>query len=510
MALRTTMIWLTILGVTGLGASTASSQTCGPEPQNVVFLLDTSASTRTQIWHPVFDPTFPASCNAFDPDEIIQFLDDTTLTACGRTRTHRVDPALQAEGIETRFDGRYLNWRHSPESDPYAGEIEADLSGELPECLGGGAYGRFRQSRLSAAKLGVRDIICRITTAADPRIGLARLRLGGGSNGGYIRVPVQDESPAHLATLEAELDALVPLGASPMGEALFQIYTYFMSRTELPVGVDGVTNFPAYEYSTSDTGSGGPLSPSPPPSPVGTGCAQNIVVVYGDGAPTRDAFEPAGGTDLGFDDFQDLIGDFNPDNDFPEEGNELAPGNTAGVAYYLDDIALFMQERDFAPTLPGDQTVTIHTANMAPGDLIADVFLSKTASAGGGFDVPTEDSLFLAELILAAGPALPPCSNGLDDDFDGAADFPDDVGCRDANWSREDPACQDGFDNDGDGGTDWDGAGFGPPDPQCVDRPWRLREAAGQCGAGAELVVVVPLLQALARRRARRGRPTNR
>lgn len=101
-------------------------------------------------------------------------------------------------------------------------------------------------------------------------------------------------------------------------------------------------------------------------------------------------------------------------------------------------------------------------------------------------------------------PALP-CDDGIDDDGDGAPDFPADLGCRDAEWPLEDPQCSDGIENDADGWIDWDGAGVGPPDPQCVDKPWRNREKknGGRCGLGFEVALVLPwLLRRAARRRA--------
>ena len=97
-----------------------------------------------------------------------------------------------------------------------------------------------------------------------------------------------------------------------------------------------------------------------------------------------------------------------------------------------------------------------------------------------------------------------PCANGLDDDGDGDTDFPDDPGCQDLFGAKEDPACDDGRDNDGDGGFDWDGAGQGPADPDCAQKPWRATEARSpSCGLGPSLS---PLLAGLARRYARRRR----
>jgi glucose/arabinose dehydrogenase len=99
----------------------------------------------------------------------------------------------------------------------------------------------------------------------------------------------------------------------------------------------------------------------------------------------------------------------------------------------------------------------------------------------------------------------PECSNGLDDDGDGHADFPADPGCLDGT-SVEDPACDDDVDNDGDGKVDWDGgAGAATPDPQCK-QAWRDRETAGGCGVGAELVLVLAPLALRARQRGRSRR----
>ena len=59
----------------------------------------------------------------------------------------------------------------------------------------------------------------------------------------------------------------------------------------------------------------------------------------------------------------------------------------------------------------------------------------------------------------------PQCSDGNDNDGDGAVDFPDDPGCMAATDDSEDspasPQCNDGRDNDGDGITDY------PQDPGC-------------------------------------------
>ena len=60
------------------------------------------------------------------------------------------------------------------------------------------------------------------------------------------------------------------------------------------------------------------------------------------------------------------------------------------------------------------------------------------------------------------GSILGACSDGIDNDGDGAIDLAD-SGCPAASSNIENPQCSDGFDNDGDGLTDFGG------DPDCTD-----------------------------------------
>jgi hypothetical protein len=110
------------------------------------------------------------------------------------------------------------------------------------------------------------------------------------------------------------------------------------------------------------------------------------------------------------------------------------------------------------------------------------------------------------------------CDDGADNDSDGAADFPADVGCRYPDSTRESPQCQDGVDNDGDGRIDFDGGasrGVNPPtlpDAHCFAGgqyvAWDNREKSAGCGIGFELALVLPGIGSLLARARRTRRVT--
>ena len=125
-----------------------------------------------------------------------------------------------------------------------------------------------------------------------------------------------------------------------------------------------------------------------------------------------------------------------------------------------------------------------------------------------------------------------PCDNGLDDDGDTLVDTLDPA-CSSGVPPTPDPtaaaeltACHDGLDNDGLFGIDFDGGAsldldedgfidtaFNPatplvflPDPQCVERPWRDKEASAKspgCGLGGEAALIAAAVVGLRARRRR-------
>ncbi len=78
-------------------------------------------------------------------------------------------------------------------------------------------------------------------------------------------------------------------------------------------------------------------------------------------------------------------------------------GDSSETAWYLDDVAKFMHDKDFRPDLTGDQTFDIYTVGFTTGSgTPADQILSKAASVGGGSAFSSDDPDQLATAIVSS------------------------------------------------------------------------------------------------------------
>ncbi len=376
---------------------------------NVILLFDNSDSMAQIEWHPAFDQSVvPTGCADFA--DATQYDAGPDLanqeTHCGNTR-NLYDPT-DAKTPTVLWWGRYLNWYFSDAADAYATEIEtaevADLgcnkTSEYPD--------KFRRTRGQAAKETMLTVLC-IAEPLDVRFGLANFRdredgPPEDANGGYVGVELDRSNPSHASELESHIKNTVMGTDSPLAEALFQVYTYFMPRvlTDMPKGADGILSFPRYQYAKD--GDWEALSTKWTADPMEYPCQKTYVVVVTDGTPDRDDFDLELTLDeaTGFASFPSLIGDYHDEGGDGVADAEL-PGNPEETSWYLDDIAKYMQDNDFRPDadFPDDQVIDVYTVGFA-SDATTNSFLQMTADVGNGIFFEAKDGEALALALLAA------------------------------------------------------------------------------------------------------------
>ena len=400
--------WLAIMAVAALGLSSSSGTADDTAlftaivPPNVMMMIDNSGSMNNLVWHPAFDPTVTPTCRNYNDDTTYSFSGNLQFTVCGKNRKLYSDTLISNR---TRIDGRYLNWYFSPESDPYHdGAVDglyALTNGTTSNCLIAQGepptYSKYRRSRVTAARQVLREVVCQVNAVGDVRFGLSQFYRGSDPVGGYVKVGINDYDAVHGANLDAGIDELEGETWTPLSETLYNVYRYFQSRSQPALGKDGITEFPWYDIlldgSTTSTRS------SSPPSPVQYACQKNFIVVITDGEPTKDDFDSMNLTR-----FRDqLIGDYNPDNATPENGNE-SWGSTCAfcneTTWYLDDVAKFMFENDFQRDFDGDQTIDTYTVGFTTSPT-ANAILQKTASVGNGLFFYSNNAEELAMAIVS-------------------------------------------------------------------------------------------------------------
>jgi hypothetical protein len=341
-------------------------------------------------------------------------------TFCGQTRKLYHDGLLQDNGnYGTWYGEQYAEWYFSldpsdlvttygPNNQTAAeiiAEIEAASNGQ--RLIDGSTYGKFHRSRMTTTKEVAKDVMYFANSDCPPllgdcgifedriRFGIARFR---GGNGGYVAAVPSDYTTSR-SVLESTVDGFRPSGSTPLGETLFQLYTFFMSRTdsERPFGVDGTTRFPEYLYQLD--GDYSSFGYGVPGDPIATDCQKQFIVLITDGSPTNDTFNDTGSSTQGFDDFKDkYIGDYAPDlaseidwdqsappwtPTTPDKEEGTPPWQSSTGAGYLDDIALFMQDTDMRLDIDGDQRVDVYTVGFTTSGAV-NVLLDKTARNGNG------------------------------------------------------------------------------------------------------------------------------
>ena len=382
-------------------------------PPNVVLMVDNSGSMNHVVWHPGYDPEASASCNCFVDNTIYirssyswsgcgsgdQYIPPGNYSICGNTREVFIDPIVEADGNRTRWSGHYLNWYFSDAADDYAADITDTDNGTRSGCLTDpsgpnlpATYDRYRRTRTAAAKEVLREVVCQVNAEGDVRFGLAKFYKSSDPAGGWVSVPVQDYTPTHATDIDWFIEDLEGESWTPLAETLYNVYRYLQSRSDPALGSDGVTEFPAYDIKTDGGTSSNPSLV--PESPAQFTCQKNFVILITDGEPTRDDFDGMNHSQF----VNQLVGDFNPDNVDPEQGNEYY-GSYEGT-WYLDDVAKFMQENDFQRDLDGDQSIDVYTVGFTTS-ADANALLQKTADVGNGLFFHSNNAEELTVAVVA-------------------------------------------------------------------------------------------------------------
>jgi type IV pilus assembly protein PilY1 len=390
---------------------------------NVILFMDNSDSMNNIEWYPTFDPdkvpdgTYCTSSadfgGALDPDTVYSITTTVVNANCD-------SPARGTRSVygvrspkPTYWTGRYLMWYLGlDETDPTDAAILDEIAtakANVAGCTASGASkffdDKYRRTRFDASKQVLLDLLC-VAETKNVRFGAAEFRAPADvglvdPNGGFVTSDLGRSNPNHASELESAIKNAVttPTDGTPLAETLFQIYTYWMPRVlaDMPTGEDG-SAFPIYEYNKfgNRVASNGWFEDA-----MVYECEKAFVIIVTDGLPSHDTFDQdPTDTALGFSDFgtggmTGLIGNYYADAETEE------PGTADEAAYYLDDIAKYMQDKDFRPDLPGNQTIDTYTVAFA-SDSAGDEYLERTATLGNGIFYKVVDGDQLTFALIAA------------------------------------------------------------------------------------------------------------
>lgn len=149
-----------------------------------------------------------------------------------------------------------------------------------------------------------------------------------------------------------------------------------------------------------------------------------------------------------------------------EIGADLGPGPlVATTELTLSGLTTQALVVDFSENAPGDEA-TVTVGDSGGGFFVrdgSDWKLAGVSFALGTFEGQPENTSLYGNIVYAADLAhyrdqilavARPCDDGVDNDGDGATDFPADPGCTWIGDLSEHPDCSDGIDNDNDGAVD--------------------------------------------------------
>ena len=389
---------------------------------NILFILDTSGSMRTEVltqedWNPDIDFN-----GCYDPDRIY-WSTSPTQPGCGTSRyfaetRNRCEASYSSLRNLGEWSGNALAWRqrwsaaqsrwvtlstrnrnrdvecaddrgvhgdNAGGSDVYAADGSAGpwSSNDNAEpawvqnyYFFNGNYLNWLQSDGTVSSRRI-DIVKDVTNQLlenlnDVNVGLMRFNF---DDGGPVIHAMEDIATAREDIQDA-VDGLPADGWTPLSETLYEAGQYFAGRS-VEYG-DGFT-----VDSVAESRVGGTMTSRTYNSPIDFACQKNYIVLLSDGEPTQDrgaenAIEALPG-------FQSTVG--------PACARMPGTGNDDGKC--LDEMADYMYNSDLASGLYGQQNVTTYTIGFA----IDLPLLASTAARGGGEYFTADDTTTLSSAL---------------------------------------------------------------------------------------------------------------
>jgi type IV pilus assembly protein PilY1 len=391
---------------------------------NILFILDSSGSMGSSVFtQPTYDPTIthPGSCAT----DRYYWSSSGGAPSCSTdnfvyTTVFHCDAALAGFNAVGRHTDRYAQWRTS---DRRWRSMNDDYNSRLTECQDDdgnhGEYGNnpngrrfsnyygsgpwattdasnFNWSWRSSATfftgnylnwyfdnpatfLGTRlqvmqDVMNGLLGGInDVNVGL--MRFDRYSNGGMVISAVADiEAGTNRADTISAVNSVVASGGTPLSETLWEAYRYY-AGANVDYGRNSYRASSSPFPSVADSRVGGSSSNNTYDSPIDLQCQRNFIVLLTDGEPTSDGSRNS--SILGLPGMSSL--------------------DTSCGSNCMDELSLYMFQRDLNSTLNGEQNVVTYTIGFATDQQL----LEDTAERGGGEYFVADDTAGLTDALTS-------------------------------------------------------------------------------------------------------------
>lgn len=373
---------------------------------NIMLMLDNSGSMNNIVPESPYDAstTYLATCPS------------SNLIPAGSNVEIRIvssKPKIKFSGSEYEFGATSATEKCFDSAASYKAKLNADLGTAPSSYLGAQYKGNFlnwyfnpnntsptwsagekkkpgTQSRLEIAQIAATGLVD--TLSSNVRVGFSTYNSG---DGGSLREIMEDVTIAKKTSVKGKINALTPVGTTPLAETLADIGRYFttgysgnLTLTKHPAAttftktVDEVFNGHSIKND-----SGATLA-----SPIQYSCQQSFALLLTDGRPQSDQ------------NISSYLCDYDGDS-----GTCASYDKKTGRSYesagsdYLDDVAQALFEIDLRPDLTKTGTqknnIVTYMIGFADEDAISDPLMKEAAKQGGGEFLTAENASELSTVF---------------------------------------------------------------------------------------------------------------